>query len=379
MGINAGELFVNLGIKGAEKTVGALESTAKGLKGAMSLSLETKAALVGVFYVLERLMQASGQAGQGLQNFSAVLKTSAQTVQEYQYAGRQVAITNEQMMSSFGALQAAMTKTLMGKGAPEGMARLAKLTGNVTAQEVLKWQQNPELLIQRLQDYVGKEDNAGLRNEVVKSFGVESLLPGLVQGVFSQKNFDKAPKYSNKEIDSLSSANRGWSNLGTKIEMAVGHFNAKHGNEIVKDISKIVDAIARLAEALQKFGEKHKILDKISTAIDGLTVMTGTGDKNASNRFKQGLYDMFGGPPPTQGVPLATSNDRLSAFEDGLKDLMYKVFGPPNIPQVTQGPVIHQSISHTGDAADTRAVGNLHKKSAEVHHAYRNRQQGQGS
>ncbi len=272
--MNIGELFVNLGVKGSEKTIGAIKNTRQGLKDTASVALETKVALVGVFYALERLMAASGKMGTNLSNFNAVMGVSAQTLQQYQFAARQVGVSNEEVEGTFKSLQSTMTKTLMGEGAPKGLARVAQVAGGMTAQDVKRFAEQPQLLIQKLQEYAGKESNVGLRNEVLKSFGVgDNMIAALTKKAFSPGQLAKAPAYSDKEINSLDRANIAWSNLGTKIEMAVGHFNAKHGGEIVGDLSKIVDQVLKLANAFMKLSENAELFKWIGKVFEGWTII----------------------------------------------------------------------------------------------------------
>jgi hypothetical protein len=152
-----GELFVSLGIKDSGKTVSTLTNVRKGLNDTASSALQARVALIGALYAFERLMSQSGQAGTNLTNFNALLGVSAQTLQQYQYAARQAGVSNEEVEGTFKSLQGTMTKTLMGEGAPKGLARVAQLTGGMTAQDVKRFAEQPQLLIQKLQEYAAKE------------------------------------------------------------------------------------------------------------------------------------------------------------------------------------------------------------------------------
>lgn len=268
--MQVGELFVTLGVKGHEKTLGTLQSTKKGMENIASTSLEAKAALVGAFYALERLFAASGRAGTDLSNFNATMGVSAQTLQQYQYAARQVGLSNQEVEGSFKALQSTMTKTLMGEGAPKGLARVAQLTGNMTAQDIKRFAEQPQLLIQKLQEYAQKETNAGLRNEVLKSFGVsDGMIAALTRKAFRPEVLSKAPTYSDGEVKSLDRVNAKWANLGDKIEKSIGHFNAKHGDELVDGIGKVTDKVLKLVDAFATLAEKLKVFEGIGKVFEG--------------------------------------------------------------------------------------------------------------
>lgn len=272
--MNIGELFVKLGIQGGEKTLNTLKDNQKAFKGTASMALEAKAAILGAAYAFQNLMSTSNRAGSELTNFSSSIGVSAQTLQRYQYAARQVGVDNKAVEASFRGLQQTMTKTLMGEGAPKGLARVAQLTGDITPEDILAFSKSPEKLLQRLQEYAAQEKDAGFRNEVLKSFGLgDDMVAALSRKAFRPEVLSKAPVYSDKEIAALDKANVAWSNLGDKIEKAFGRFNAKYGNQLVGDLTKIVDKVVALAEAFVELADKAKVFETIGMAIEGWTLI----------------------------------------------------------------------------------------------------------
>lgn len=274
--MNVADLFINIAVTGADKTVGAFTGITKGLEETKSASLEAKAAILAAMYATQQLFSQSGQAGTDLTNFNAILGVSAKTLQQYQYAARQVGVSNQEVEGSFKSLQSAMTKTLMGKGAPAGLARVADLTGGISEKDLKAYAEKPQLLIQRLQEYAKREKNAGLRNETLKSFGLsDNFTAALTRNAFTDKQLNKAPVYSDSEIDKLDRANIAWSNLSNKIQMAVGHFNAMHGGQIVNDISMITDKVLKLAEAFITLADKLKFFEGVGKAFEGWAAILG--------------------------------------------------------------------------------------------------------
>ena len=267
--MNIAELFVNLGIKGADKTVGALGSVRKGLGEVSSMSLEAKAGILAALYGLERLTAASGAAGTNLTNFASLTGVMPQVLQKWQYAARQAGESNDELAGTFKAVQNAMTNTLLNKGAPEGYAFIQRSVG---------------LDQKRLNDtvYVMGQLNKAMKllpttlgNMAGKSFGLsEGTIAAMRKGVFNPENFAKAPTYSDREVDQLDKSNIAWSNLGTKIEMAFGHLNAKHGLQLVNDISKLADAVFHLVDGLTKLADKLKLFDALSQSFEGIAKIT---------------------------------------------------------------------------------------------------------
>ena len=354
--MNIAELFVNLGIKGADKTVGALGNVKKGLGEVGSMSLEAKAGILAVMYGMERMMSASGAAGTGLTNFAALTGLSSKTLQQWQYAARQAGVSSEEFTGSLKGVQGVMTNMMLGKGAPEGMGILAKTVGfdPKKARDTFYVMEQLQKAAKALPQDVG--------NNVLKSFGLsEGTIAAMRRNAFNPTTISKAPTYSQSEISSLDKSNVAWSNLSNKIEMAMGHFNAKHGQGLVQDISKVADAVFKVIEAFEKLSEKMKlfavigkifegwgmIFNGISAGVDKLTGVTGSATDKKGN----------------------LKTDPVSMLSNWIGD---KITGQSG------GTTVNQNITHHGDAKDTKAVKDLHKSA--INQAYRQRSaQRQGS
>jgi hypothetical protein len=275
------DLFINLGLKGSDKTLEGLTGVEKGLKDVSGLALETKVALVGAFYALQQLFQSSGKTGTGLTNFSALLGEGTKTLQQYQYALRQVGVSNEETESTFKNLSSTATKAAYGLGGrPAGLAQVAKYTGgNITQKDLLDYAAHPEHFLQRIKEALSKapESQRGLLTEAVRSLGIgDTLIAGLRRGGADQQTLNKAPVYSDRQIAALDKANIAWSNLGVHIEMAIGSLNAAHGGELVKDFTQLTDSIITVSQALLKISESAHVFDALNIGAKGLASAVNT-------------------------------------------------------------------------------------------------------
>ncbi len=376
--MEVGQLFINLGIKGSDKTVDSLTNVKKGMGETKSMSLEMKAAILSAFYGLEKLMSMSMQTGTSLNNFNTLTGISAQTLQQWQYAARQAGISGDEMASSFKTAQSIMTKMLMGQAHPMGLSRVALLTGGITKEQIDEMAKDPVKLMQRLQEYALKEQNIGLRNETLKSFGLsEGVITAMSKNAFRPDVFKRAPTYSDKEISSLSKADVAWANLNQKIQMAMGHLTAKHGQQLIQDFSNMVTVITRLADAVLYLVENLKILKGISFVFSDLAKTTE--NFNAAYKKEGGFFGALGERASAVG----------NAYYDMVKDFAKKL--DPNVqtdisPNVKpmQAPSKNQNINIKQDL-HFQHDGKDHKKtSSSVHKAVQDsfRQlsaQGQGS
>jgi hypothetical protein len=258
------ELFVKLGIKGTDSAGRALKNVKGNLGEVKSMSLEAKAAIIGVVYGLQKMMSASAQQGTNLANFNALTGVSVQRLQEWQYAARQVGVANEDVVGSIKAVQGAMTNMLLGKGAPEGLAMLANKVGFD-----MQKARDPLYVMQQLQK-AAKEMPPDIFQSIAKSFGVgEGMQAAMQRNAFRPDVFAKAPKYSDAQIKALDKVNVMWGNLGEKIQRAFGNFTAKDGGRIVTDITKITDSVIKLVDALLKLEKALGAFKLISRAVEG--------------------------------------------------------------------------------------------------------------
>jgi hypothetical protein len=324
--MNIGELFVNLGIKGSDKTIGALSDVKKGLGEAKSLSLEMKAGIVGAMYAIERLFAASGATGTGLTNFNALTGISTKSLQQWQFAARQAGVANDEFTGSLKAVQSSITNMLLGKGAPEGLAMVANKVGfdPKRARDTL-------YVLGQLQKFA-QQVPADVGNVALGSFGLsEGVIAAMRRNAFTSDMLKRAPTYSDKEIGSLDRANVAWSNLGQKIEMAIGRFNAKHGGQLVHDISLMTDSVIKLVEALEKLSEKFKVLETVSHAIEGIAntfkIITEITNKLQGNDLKKG--DLLYTPPGQEAVPGLSNSPMAQFFKSLFQEALPGFSGSP--------------------------------------------------
>lgn len=345
--MNIGELFVNLGIKGSEKTIGALSNLKKGIGETKSMSLEAKAAIVGLMYEFQHLMSQSGKAGTNLTNFAALTGISAQALQKWQYAARQAGISGDEMTGSMKGVQQAMTNMLLGKGAPEGLGVLSRSVGfdPNKAKDTL-------YVMQKISEFA-KKASPEMANSVAKSFGVgEGVIAAMRRGKFTPEIMNKAPTYSNQEIGQLDKANVAWENLGHHVEMAFGHFNAKEGVQLTQDISKLVDKVLKLAEAFTKLAEKLKLFQAIGKVFDGwssiFSGLTGAVETVTNNKggVLSGAKDLLGNI--TEGAGMAIKGAAMSATQ-GDKYITPPVSAPAGGgASKNNNTTIHQHFKHDG-------------------------------
>ncbi len=362
--MNIAELFVSLGIKGADKTIDTLGNVKKGMGELGSSSLEAKAAILGALYGLERMMAMSGQTGTSLTNFTAITGKSAQDLQRLQYAAIQAGGSADELTGSFRGVQNAMSDLLLKHKAPEGIAFVSQALQSVGQKLDPAKYKDTLYVFGQLQTAMQKM-SPELAQMAGKSFGLsDNTIAQMRRNAFTPEIMNKAPRYSDREIGSLTKADAAWKTLGLNIEMAFGHFNAKHGNELVGDITKIlphvtklVEAFVKLAEAIQVFQLLGKVFDGWGLIFDKLTnIVNGLGKETK------------GGDSAWQ-----TTKDFAKFLFTDPKEYGGKSLDDPIVPKVAKGGGGSSTTNHTTvnqtfhnvDHKDQNAVGQLHKKAVK--------------
>lgn len=268
------DFFVNLGIKGEPKTVKAMKGVREGLGEMKSMSLEAKAAIVGAIYALERMMSHSAKLGTGFNQFAESTGLSAQELQRWQHAARQVAVDAEDVEASVRGVQSSIANMMMGKGPIEGMAMLANTVGldDRRLRDTFYMMEKLQEFSQKVPQDVGKA--------MVASFGItEKTFSAMRQNAFRPDVMSKATVLSEGQAKRLQNVNAIWMNLQNKMETSVAKFFSKHGEGIAGDVSKLVDKFMILIEALVRLSEKLKAFEAIGNAMLGLAkisdIMTG--------------------------------------------------------------------------------------------------------
>lgn len=356
------DLFVSLGVKGADTSKKALTGVKDGLGQVKSMGLETKAMIAAVVYGLERMMSQSAQMGTQLTNTAALTGFSTDALQQWHYAAQQVGVSASEMDGSLKAVQNSMANMLIGKGAPEGLAMVANKVGfdQKRARDTLYVMGQLQKFAQQVPQDIG--------NQMLKSFGLsEGVIAGMRRNAFRPEVMNNAPKYSGGEVTQLARVAAAWSNLGQKIEMAFGKMTAKDGMQIVNQISKMATEVIKLVGALEKLAQAVHFLEGMGKAFSGWAMLIN-GATNGVGAITGAVSD------PKKRAALGSSvmdfmKELPGVVDAMLTDAMAPAVKPAAGGNKNQNVTIQQNLNFQHDGKD-------HKKTADsvhsaVKHAYR--------
>jgi hypothetical protein len=277
-----------LTVKGGDESGKQLAQVDKGMSQVRHTSLATKAAIVGVIYGLQRLMSGSSKLGTSLQNFSSATGLSAEMLQRWQYAGVQAGTTAEDIQSSIMGIQETMAALARGEGQPKGLSEFLRITGADMSR-----MEDTFYMAEKLVEF-SKQIKPGQR-DLVKSFGVsDGFFQAARDDVFNKATMDRAPVWSQGQLNALQKVNAGWTNFFDMFTRRMGAMNAQYGPQLIQDLTKVADKFLKLAKAMTEAANEFKVFEKVSTILNNianaLDLITGLSrDKGVV----QGSFDML--------------------------------------------------------------------------------------
>lgn len=365
------ELFIKLGVKTDDKLRNTLKDTDKGLGQVKSMAIETKAAILGAIYTLQQLTSASMKSGTGLEQFAASTGLSLEKLQRWQYAARKFGVDAGSVEASVKGVQDTMARMRLYGQTPQGLGYVASLVG-FDELKAIDQKEGPWYTLKKLQEFAQKAP-ADVGGEILKSFGVtEEVFAAMRKNQFTEENMKGAIIYSERQAQALMKVNAQWANLGDSIEKSIGKLNAKHGGQLVKDISKLTKEFLNLIEKMAEFAETVSLFDNLAKAINTVAkAMKNLSD--ASKFINEAVKDGSGWNAPFELINAITGKDKNSiwwlpdSWQDGSKGDMQKKdwskLAAPNVgpgfaapPTQNNNVTVNQNFQHPGNNA--RELGN---------------------
>jgi hypothetical protein len=390
------ELFVEIGVKGAEKAISGLGKIKDGVAGIAESSLAANAALAGIIYGLQRMTLMSADTGMELQRFGNLTGLSTDSLQRWQFALRQSGVSAEETAGSIKGVQSAIADMQLGKGPPGGIGIIAQYTGGFDKNQI----NDTFYVMDKLKQFAqNKAVPTAFGNNFLKSFGLsENAIQGLRSMTTDLNKVKPSYIYTPAEIARLAKIQVAWDNLFAEIKMFGVRLGGSFGPKVVQGLQdafheavklsklfsglKVIAVTAAIAISAA-FAPLTAVIAGIVFALselkkyqDGKTTVTGAFLKDAKESLSHS--DSLGGKE--------TDKDRLKRREglfSGIKNFFFPASQPaPRMKPLTlvapprmksqqfgsnQSNVINlnQNISHVGDAADTHNVGGAYKKSLQ--------------
>jgi hypothetical protein len=138
---SVGDLFVSLGVKGSEKTIGALTDVKKGFGDIVSSSLIAKASIVAAIAAIGHTVNELGTSASSLNVFSSVTGMSPEKIQQMQKAIYKSTGQEVNLVPTLQGMQDAIVNMRKGEGLSlKSLATIAKTISPKGAEnKLLAW------------------------------------------------------------------------------------------------------------------------------------------------------------------------------------------------------------------------------------------------
>lgn len=271
---NISELFISLGIKGSEKTLNVLSNVKVGLGNIIDTSLAAKAAILAAVYALEQLTTGAAQDGLELQNLSTYIEVGTKSLQQWRNAALQAGISNKEFDQSAKSIHDRIKDF-------EGFNHVLPDGSYVFAEETHfdfgKKFKVDDILPKLLEFARNKKYSRSQIEKILEQWGLTpNEISQAILGKFSGANLKNGDILSGKEINKLSNVSIEWGLLENKVKMFIRHLTAKDGEEAVKNLSKMADALFRIANDLERISTKLGVFKLIGTMFHGWDMILGT-------------------------------------------------------------------------------------------------------
>jgi hypothetical protein len=238
--VKAGDLFVELGMKGDGAFLQGMGAISEGMFGAFAGAQAVVDSIEAVLGKFAQLAQASSENALGLQQFSNATGLSASKLQSLQNALLHFGGVNpKETLSAVESAQSAMTKLLMN----EGSSKLGIIAQYSHGFDPKKAMTDTYYMVNKLREFA-KAVPAQIGLSVFRDLGLgENFFGALRKSTGNLFNFNLLSRNTDAQLAKLSQIQIEWEELGITIGHAFDQFNLQHGEQIVDTLKELTTAL----------------------------------------------------------------------------------------------------------------------------------------
>lgn len=335
------ELFVNLGLSGADKVSAGLGTIKNNMLEVGTVAAGITAGITAAVYAFKKLSAESNQTGQELTQFSNLTGLSADKLQRWQQLALKSGESADELMGNVKSLQDTMNKLVTFGQAPQGLTGIANSLQSMGKPLDRSKFRDTFYMLDKLREYAkGTKDAPDVANGLLKSFGLsDNMVQALRTSKFDLNKSDSSRMYSPEGIRQLNAMKVKWDELGSSIEHAIGKLNIRFGPALLKDLTALTTQVFKLAEALGTLIIKLHVIEGVGKVVSGWTQLSSL------------VTDMLDPKKRSQILP---NSDTLANLG---RDALGSILGPPPAAGGTKSTSITTNISIDGDGKNGAQLG----------------------
>lgn len=332
------ELFVKMGVKGADTTARTMDGLKKGMQGLKDSSLATKAAVAAAVYGLQRLMSGAMEQGMTLQQVSQYTGMSAEMLQRWSKAASDAAgVGQDELLGVFRQLFdnfAAMD--VLSEDAVKGINNVALKLGEAGVafdRTKIKGKDGMNYLLESLRKYSQLENNDQVRSLVLgqKGFGLTYQMQNFLRG-YKGNIMDIKPDISEAGVNALANMDRRMNAIGRRMQKVRNDMTLALGPEFLSGLEAATTGIEKLTLSLIRLNKHVPVLSALSEGVKALAEIPkamGAAIELINGEFDkrdQGKKNIFG----TKGNSLKDNaiSRGFQAWFEGTSKLFTEGFNP---------------------------------------------------
>jgi hypothetical protein len=259
--VTIAELFVNIGVKGADKTAAGVSKIGSGLKETASQGLAAKAAILGILYGVERLTASYGKQGANIMSASTALGESADVIGRWTKAGSMFNVSGEEVIGTMFGIKNAMVEMQKGKGGPEGFSIFAART-NLDLKRI----NDANYMLKKLQEFA-KIGDPNLVRSLMKGYGISDNMFAFLRRYTGDVDKITGGFMGEKQARNMERINQQWTKFWNNLNMKGMSLAGSYGPGAIKEIEHVVSGVERLMKLLDQFAGKQGVFIAALTAI----------------------------------------------------------------------------------------------------------------
>jgi hypothetical protein len=297
--VQVGELFINLSIKGADVVGKAVQGAKDGIGGLASMSLEAKAAIVGMGVALEESLRITGQRGNDLTNFSKSLGVAVETIGGLENEFRKLSgVGRGELYQTLSSIQKVQAEMIRNKSISGEMQLFVKNTHA----DVDRLKTDIPYFLEMARKFAqlpAAKTRPGVVKDILGQIGIsesDAMYSALVSGKHDLTKLKPGNSLNGRQADELANNYKRLLDLKDQIEKFTAKETIKFGGSAITDIENTTLAIEDLADAFLDLNKQLHIFSAVGTAIEGFATIFHTlasdvrvlsGNGKAGNEYDQ--------------------------------------------------------------------------------------------
>lgn len=262
--MNAGELFVKIGVQGADKAAKEVSGLGRALTDVSARGLAAKAAVLGVVYGVTSLVSGTARAGQSVYNFGVYTGKSIEQLEKWKISMMKGGVSADEFQGQAESLFRVIGGFKFGEF-PKSLGYVFNNSGHGQADYHKILNGDLFTMMQVSRDYAKREKHPEVRDRALGELGFSpAMIVGLAQGKDISKISDGEARFSTNSAKAAASMNLQLQKLELAFAKIADEIALDYGPTLLKwvqaatvEFKKLVDWMGALTADFSKIKKEY--------------------------------------------------------------------------------------------------------------------------